>query len=130
MAKKQLNIEISRAFKSLGFFKPEELSEGFESGKFISGDYGRYEDSGEWRPIEVVVLELKPAKAVKTTKKAATPKTAETKTATAVKKKDQIIKRLHNFFNYAPSPEGDPGGVLSNGYRNIISFLKEVVARF
>ncbi|NMC63974.1 MAG: hypothetical protein GYA55_12495 [SAR324 cluster bacterium] len=130
MSKKELSIEISRAFKSLGFFRPEELTEGFESGKFVSGDYGRYEDSGEWRPIEVVVSELKPAKAVKRTRKATTPNTTETKTVTAVKKKDQIIERLHNFFNYTPSSNADRGGILSASYRHLIGFLKEVVARF
>ena len=57
---KTLKIEMSREFKSLGYFTPQEVKEKFTKGEFKAGDFGRYEDSGEWRPIDVVVNTMKP----------------------------------------------------------------------
>ena len=56
---KTLKIEMSREFKSLGYFTPEEVRQKFAKGDFNIGDFGRYEDSGEWRPVEVVLDTMK-----------------------------------------------------------------------
>lgn len=48
-------IEISRDFKSLGYFDAKDVVESFQKGKLSNGDYGRYEDSSEWRPVGIVV---------------------------------------------------------------------------
>lgn len=49
---------MSRAFRSLGFFLQEDVRKGFLAGQFMNGDYGRREDSSEWRPVEAIVADL------------------------------------------------------------------------
>ena len=56
---KVLKIEMSREFRSLGYFTPAEVKDRFKKGDFKAGDFGRYEDSGEWRPVEIVVNTMK-----------------------------------------------------------------------
>lgn len=122
MATKVLRIEISRSFQSLGLFKQEEIKSGYDTGQFISGDYGRYEDSGEWRPIEVVVGEMtKP-------KRSAAPKAPA---AEKPKKKSEeccccsmTTADDSSFIGFNESNGS------TAGRRGIIGFLREVIARF
>ncbi len=127
MASKVLRIEISRSFQSLGIFKREELKSGYETGQFKSGDFARYEDSGEWRPVEVVVGELTKLKG------SAQPETPIAAAAgkKAKKKSEECCcctMTPADDSSHAGSDEGNEGKTTHKG--RIMGFLREVIARF
>ena len=124
MSEKILLIEISRAFNNVGFFKPQEVQTGFETGQFRSGDYGRYEDSGEWRPVEVIVAELKQRNGK-----------APVEAAPKAKKKGDIESIKSTEGSTCSSSWGfccsaDSNSTEPNGKRGFVAFIKEVIARF
>ena len=106
---------MSRSYQSLGFFLPVQVKAGFADGRFRSGDYGRYEDSGEWRPVEVIVAELKAQCVV--VEAPSSPALASVVPAPV-----------------ATDAAGADSGCADNGAKEerkgIVAFIKEVVARF
>ena len=116
MKAKNLKIEISRAFQSLGFFGTDEVRSGYDKGQFASGDYGRYEDSGEWRPVEVIVGEMNPP----------------AKTSRSVKEEP---KKKVQCEGVDPADEDnscfpETCCPARGCVRRFVSFIREVIARF
>ena len=124
MSEKILRIEMSRAFNNVGYFTPQEVQAGFDTGQFKSGDYGRYEDSGEWRPVEVIIAELKNGNGKGTLE-----------TVSKAKKKSETESCFESEGREGTSSWGTccsekSACAASNGKRSFVTFLKEVIARF
>lgn len=56
-----MRIEISRNHSSLGLYTEQEVRVGLDCGKFLLTDWGRWEDSGDWRSLAEIAGSLRQA---------------------------------------------------------------------